>query len=131
MFENTLQAPADPVFGLIEQYNLDSNPDKINLSVGAYQNEEGVTPIMECVKLAEKRLVECEITKNYLPIQGMAPYNQLVAELIFGADHSVFQNQRSATAQTHHRCSTFPPSPSHSPSTSSAGYCPACPCTQC
>lgn len=100
MFENTLLAPADPVFGLIEQYNLDSNPDKINLSVGAYQDEDGVTPIMQCVKSAEKRLVECEVTKNYLPIQGMAPYNQLVAELIFGADHAVIRDHRYATAQT-------------------------------
>ena len=52
MFEKTVCAPADPVFGLIERFNLDSNPDKINLSVGAYQNEQGITPIMACVKSA-------------------------------------------------------------------------------
>lgn len=100
MFENTPLAPADPVFGLIEQYNLDSNPDKINLSVGAYKNEENQTPILQCVKEAEKRLIEHESTKNYLPIQGLLPYNQLVAELIFGSDHPVISANRFATAQT-------------------------------
>ncbi len=100
MFENTQKAPADPVFGLIEQYNLDPNPDKINLSIGAYQNEQGQTTILECVKLAEKRLLEDELTKNYLPIHGSQPYNQQVAELIFGAQHPVIENKRFATAQT-------------------------------
>jgi aspartate/tyrosine/aromatic aminotransferase len=100
MFEQIPKAPADPVFGLIDQYNLDSNPDKINLSVGAYKNEKGQTPILRCVKSAEQLLVECESTKNYLPIQGLQPYNELVAELIFGADHPVIKQKRFATAQT-------------------------------
>lgn len=100
MFENTQKAPADPVFGLIEQYNLDPNPDKINLSIGAYQNEQGQTTILECVKLAEKRLLDDELTKNYLPIQGSQPYNQLVAELIFGSQHAVIESKRFATVQT-------------------------------
>lgn len=100
MFDHTQKAPADPVFGLIEQYNLDPNPDKINLSIGAYKDEQGQTGILQCVKSAEQLLLERESTKNYLPIQGIGSYNELVAQLIFGAQHPVIEGNRFATAQT-------------------------------
>ena len=57
MFDKTPLAPADPVFGLIEQYKLDQNPEKINLSVGVYQNEAGQTPVMQAVQQAEQILL--------------------------------------------------------------------------
>lgn len=100
MFDQTQKAPADPVFGLIEQYNLDPNPNKINLSIGAYKDEQGQTGILQCVKSAEQLLLEQESTKNYLPIEGSGSYNDLVAKLIFGDQHSVIEGKRFATAQT-------------------------------
>ena len=100
MFDKTPLAPADPVFGLIEQYKLDQNPEKINLSVGVYQNEAGQTPVMQAVQQAEQILLDAKGTKSYLPIHGSVPYNELVAELMFGPSHSVIQNKRFATAQT-------------------------------
>lgn len=100
MFDKTPLAKPDPVFGLIEQFKLDPNPKKINLSVGVYQNESGQTPVMEAVQQAEKILLDAKGTKSYLPINGLVPYNELVAELVFGADHDVIQNKRFATCQT-------------------------------
>ena len=100
MFDKTPLAPADPVFGLIEQYKLDQNPEKINLSVGVYQNEAGQTPVMQAVQQAEQILLDAKGTKSYLPIHGFVPYNELVAELMFGPSHNVIQNKRFATAQT-------------------------------
>lgn len=100
MFDHTQKAPADPVFGLIEQYNLDPNPDKINLSIGAYKDEQGQTAILQCVKSAEQLLLDRESTKNYLPIQGNEAYRGLVARLIFGDAHPVIEGKRFATAQT-------------------------------
>ena len=34
MFESAPLNPPDAIFGLIEQFKKDTNPDKINLSVG-------------------------------------------------------------------------------------------------
>jgi len=44
MFENLKVLPADPILGLNQTFQQDANPDKINLSVGVYQNAAGQTP---------------------------------------------------------------------------------------
>ena len=89
MFEKLETAPADPILGLTEAFNKDTNPDKINLGVGVYKDESGNTPIMNCVRKAEKILVETEKTKSYLPISGSPAYGKIVAELVFGKSGKV------------------------------------------
>ena len=70
-FDHIEAAPADPILGLTETFKNDPNPKKINLGVGVYKNEAGVTPILDCVKQAEKLIFETETTKSYLPITGL------------------------------------------------------------
>jgi len=96
MFEKLETAPADPILGLTEAFNKDPNPNKINLGVGVYKDEAGNTPIMNCVRKAEKILVETEKTKSYLPISGSPAYGKIVAELVFGKSGKV----AAATAHT-------------------------------
>jgi len=43
MFEQLKTLPADPILGLNQTFQQDANPDKINLSVGVYQNAKGST----------------------------------------------------------------------------------------
>jgi aspartate/tyrosine/aromatic aminotransferase len=100
MFEKLEQAPPDAIFGLKEAYKNDPNPDKVNLTVGVYQDEEGQTPIFRTVKLAEARLLEEEETKSYLNIDGSAAYSAAVQELVFGPDHEAIASGRAVTAQT-------------------------------
>lgn len=83
-FERIEAAPADPILGLTDAFKKDPNPEKINLGVGVYQNEEGQTAILKCVKAAEKTLLETETSKSYLPITGLPEYGRLARELIFG-----------------------------------------------
>lgn len=84
MFENAPLNPPDSIFGLIEKFKKDPNPSKINLSVGVYQNEAGQTPVMKAVHLAEKRLLEAQGTKSYLPIDGSPAYREAIGRLIAG-----------------------------------------------
>ncbi len=93
-------APADPVFGLMEIFRRDPRTDKINLTVGAYQDDSGQTPVLECVKRAEQQLWQRQKTKNYLPIDGLAGFNEAIPPLIFGADHEVLASGRAAAVQT-------------------------------
>lgn len=99
MFEKVTQAPADPILGLTDEFRNDSRSHKINLGVGIYKDEAGATPILNCVKKAEKILLETEVTKNYLSIEGSAEYGQLVQELLFGASHEIVTSKRAKTAQ--------------------------------
>jgi aspartate/tyrosine/aromatic aminotransferase len=98
MFEGIKTAPADPILGLTEAFNQDPNPDKINLSVGVYKDGNGKTPVLETVKEAERRLLEQETTKAYLPMPGDPTYGSLVQKLMFGDDHSIVADGRGATA---------------------------------
>lgn len=100
MFQQVQTAPPDSILGLNEAFRNDPNPEKINLSVGVYKDEKGVTPVLKCVKEAEKRLLESESTKSYLPIDGRAGYNESVRELMFGTEHEVLAANRAVTVQT-------------------------------
>jgi aspartate/tyrosine/aromatic aminotransferase len=76
-------APPDAILGLTEAFKADPNPDKINLSVGVYQDETGQTPILKSVKAAEQKILEDESTKGYLSIDGLPEYRDDVRKLVF------------------------------------------------
>jgi aspartate aminotransferase len=82
MFETLDLAPPDAILGLSEAFQKDSNPHKINLSVGVFIDDSGKTPILECVKEAERRLLETEHQKTYLSIAGMAEFDRYVRQLL-------------------------------------------------
>lgn len=84
MFAQIPIAPTDPILGLTDAYRQDPRPDKINLGVGVFQNEAGITPVMSAVKAAESRLLELEQSKGYLPIEGQARFGEQVRHLLFG-----------------------------------------------
>lgn len=100
MLERIEAAPKDAILGLTEAFRADDRKEKINLSVGVYQDATGKTPLLECVKEAERRLAASPTTKSYLPISGLADYCQAVAELAFGAGAEVIADKRLAAAQT-------------------------------
>ena len=100
MFESAPQNPPDSIFGLIEQFKKDENPLKINLSVGVYQDESGTTPVMQCVRLAEEKLLAEHGTKSYLPIDGAPAYNQAIGALILGETLYESPSVHSVSAQT-------------------------------
>lgn len=100
MFERLEPAPPDAILGLTEAFRADTNPHKVNLSVGQYQDDNGKTTTLKSVLLAEKRLLETEVTKGYLPIDGDPTYGRLVQELLFGSNHPIVTEQRAAVAQT-------------------------------
>lgn len=100
MLDTVTAAPPDPILGLSEAFKKDTNPNKINLGVGIYQDERGQTPVLEAVKSAEALLLKDEKTKAYLPISGTPEYGAKVRGLLFGPDHEVVSSDRARTAHT-------------------------------
>ena len=92
-------APRDPILGLIEQFNADPNPAKVNLGVGVYYDDKGKLPLLNCVQAAEKQMMESPKPRGYLPIDGIAAYDAAVKALVFGADSEPVKSARVATAQ--------------------------------
>lgn len=99
MFEKVQAAPADPILGLTDAYKSDERDNKVNLGVGVYKDTHGATPILATVKKAEALLVEKEVSKTYLSIEGTPAYNQAVQQLLFGVQSAVIANDRARTAQ--------------------------------
>jgi len=99
LFAAIEMAPRDPILGITEAFNADKNPNKINLGVGVYYDDNGKVPLLECVKKAEALLMEKAAPRTYLPIEGLPAYDKAVQELVFGADSAVIQEKRAITVQ--------------------------------
>jgi aromatic-amino-acid transaminase len=99
LFSAVEMAPRDPILGLNEQYNSDTNPHKVNLGVGVYFDDNGKLPLLQCVQAAEKTLMATPTARGYLPIDGIAAYDAAVKGLVFGADSEAVKTGRVATVQ--------------------------------
>ena len=100
MFESIERVPGDAILGLIEAFKNDSNPDKVDLGVGVYRDEAGITPVMRAVKEAEKLLIENEKTKAYIGSHGDPEYGSYVLRTVFGADSQVLADNRASATQS-------------------------------
>ena len=99
LFSAVEMAPRDPILGLNEQFAADTNPAKVNLGVGVYFDDNGKLPLLQCVQAAEKAMMDKPTARGYLPIDGIAAYDNAVKALVFGADSDVVKSGRVATVQ--------------------------------
>ena len=99
LFSKVELAPRDPILGLNEQFAADTNPNKVNLGVGVYFDDNGKLPLLRCVQAAEQTMAQSPKARGYLPIDGIAAYDEGVKKLVFGADSEVFKAGRLATVQ--------------------------------
>ena len=92
-------APKDPILGISEAFLADDNPKKINLGVGVYVDDTGKIPLLECVKRAEREMVDKASPRGYLPIDGIAYYDRAVQALVLGDDSDAIKSGRAVTVQ--------------------------------
>jgi aromatic-amino-acid transaminase len=100
LFSSVELAPRDPILGLYETFNADTNPNKVNLGVGVYFTEEGKIPLLRAVQVAEKMILENPKARGYLPIEGIAAYNNGVQQLLFSSETEMTGAGRSASFET-------------------------------
>ncbi len=99
LFSAVEMAPRDPILGLNEQFNADNNPNKVNLGVGVYFDDNGKLPLLQCVQSAEKTMMATPTARGYLPIDGIVAYDNAVKALVFGAESDVVKSGRVSTVQ--------------------------------
>ena len=98
-FSAVEMAPRDPILGITEQFAADTNPNKVNLGVGVYYDDNGKLPLLKCVQAAEKAMTDDPKARGYLPIDGIAAYDAAVKALVFGAESEAVKSGRIATVQ--------------------------------
>lgn len=91
--------PPDPILGVTEAFKKDGNPNKMNLGVGAYRDDEGKPFVLPSVRKAESNILSSLMNKEYAPIGGEANYGTLSANLAFGEGNSVVAEGRFVTFQ--------------------------------
>jgi aspartate aminotransferase len=100
VFETLKPLPPDAILGIMTLFRADQHLDKIDLSVGVYQDEEGHTPILASVKRAEQAIIDAQESKTYVAIAGNAGFNRGIEELLYGKGHPALAAGRVATVQT-------------------------------
>ncbi len=100
MYEKLVVQPEDPILGIPPLFRADTRPFKVNLGIGAYQDEHGVPVVFDAVRQAEEFLLTQKLDKEYLPISGDAAFCEAVARLIFGEKALCIEEKRLVTLQT-------------------------------
>ncbi|KAI0035714.1 aspartate aminotransferase [Vararia minispora EC-137] len=94
-------APPDSIFQLTAAYKADTFPQKINLGVGAYRDDDGKPWVLPVVKKATDRLFsDPNLDHEYLPITGLPEFVSAAAKLILGADAPAIREGRVVSVQT-------------------------------
>ncbi|KAK4336934.1 hypothetical protein RND71_044088 [Anisodus tanguticus] len=91
--------PPDVILGVTEAYKKDPNPNKINLGVGAYRDDNGKPFILPSVQKAQKILDSQNLDNEYGPIGGIQSFTDASAKLAFGENSDVIKSKRYATVQ--------------------------------
>lgn len=104
MFQTLSTLPADPILGLNQMFQKDTNPDKINLGVGVYQDAAGLTPIFTAVKRAEQQLIDAQKSKTYIAQAGDATFLDGITSLLLGDELRAEVGDRVSTVMTPGGC---------------------------
>ncbi|KKO45584.1 aromatic amino acid aminotransferase [Arsukibacterium ikkense] len=100
MFSQLQTVATDPILGLMAEYKADPNPNKVDLGVGVYKDEQGHTAVLKCVKEAEALRLKQEDSKTYIGMAGDLSFNAHIEKLAFGPAHQVLLANRVTTAHT-------------------------------
>ncbi|KAF2201547.1 aspartate aminotransferase [Delitschia confertaspora ATCC 74209] len=95
------QAPEDPLFGLMAAYRKDTSPNKVDLGIGAYRDNNAKPWILPVVQKADDIIgKDPNLNHEYLPIAGLPEFTTASQKLILGADSPAIKEKRVASLQT-------------------------------
>ncbi|KAG8798094.1 Aspartate aminotransferase, cytoplasmic, partial [Serendipita sp. 398] len=96
-WQNVPLAPPDSIFKLTTAYKADAFPQKVNLGVGAYRDDQNKPWVLPVVKKATNILLnDPALDHEYLPITGLPEFTSAAARLILGNESVAIKEQRVA-----------------------------------
>lgn len=101
VFAKVEEAPPDPILGIGQNYNEDTDERKVNLGIGAYRTEDGNPLVLNVVRKVEQQIVNSgKFNKEYIPIDGLPEFTKAAAKLILGEDSKALKEKRVAVVQS-------------------------------
>jgi aspartate aminotransferase len=104
LFQQLEQLASDSILGLMAKYRADPFKQKVDLGVGVYRDLTGNTPILNCVRTAEKEVLAAQTTKSYVGAAGREEFNSALEDLVLGPAHPTRRDRRARTLQTPGGC---------------------------
>ncbi|XGW06277.1 hypothetical protein V3C99_016521 [Haemonchus contortus] len=94
-FEGVAVAPPIEVFHMNKMFMDEKDPNKVNLTVGAYRTEEGKPWVLPVVREAEKLIAADEsLNHEYLPVLGMEAFTEAACHLVLGDNSPAIKSGR-------------------------------------
>jgi aspartate aminotransferase len=94
-------APPDSIFKLTAGYKADTFPNKVNLGVGAYRDDDNKPWVLPVVRKAQAIIAnDHTLDHEYLPITGLPSFTSAAAKLLLGADSDAIKEDRAVSIQT-------------------------------
>lgn len=94
------QGPPDSILGVTEAFKCDQNPQKINLGVGAYRDDNGKPYVLPSVIKAECQIMEKHLDKEYAPITGISDFCNEAIKLALSSESPIIKNKCFASLQS-------------------------------
>lgn len=89
VFEELKPVPRDIIFATDAAFQADNHPDKINLGMGVFKDDEGRSVVLSCVKRAERiyvdRIEQGKEFKDYDLSAGFRPFVIEACKILYGS----------------------------------------------
>ncbi len=83
-YDEVPEGPPDPIFGLSDAFHADVRPNKVNLVIGIYKNEDLQSELLSTVRKAKEEILKEDLLADYLPIDGSKALVGALGGLAFG-----------------------------------------------
>lgn len=74
VFSNLVREEPDPIIKTMQQYHKDTNPQKIDVSIGVYKDESGACYEFPSITKAKQILHDNDPGHNYTSMAGIADF---------------------------------------------------------
>mmetsp|Transcript_20800 Transcript_20800/g.49390 ORF Transcript_20800/g.49390 Transcript_20800/m.49390 type:complete len:545 (-) Transcript_20800:328-1962(-) len=99
IWEDVPAAAPDAILGIAAAFRACDNPNKVNVCVGAYRDENGRPYVLPTVRKAEYRMLEQDENHEYLSIEGDREFIDCAMKFAYGTDQG-FLDRHLAAVQT-------------------------------
>jgi aspartate/tyrosine/aromatic aminotransferase len=99
-FSHVPEGKPDAVFGLTSAFQADPRPNKVDLLVGIYKDEQLKTVLLPSVARAKQEILKQDLVADYMPIDGIAECGEELGKLLFGDREWLGAHGRIYAAQT-------------------------------
>ncbi|CAL1198980.1 unnamed protein product [Candida parapsilosis] len=84
VFSNLVREEPDPIIKTMQQYHKDTNPQKIDVSIGVYKDEAGACYEFPSITQAKQILHDNDPGHNYTNMAGITDFVAGAQKLVFG-----------------------------------------------